>query len=275
MTDFFSKALTFLMKGGVLMIFIFICSLVAIALFVERIIALHKAAKQTESLSKPLTDALNEGQYERALTLCDSHPGALAELAKCAISHKKLARESLQEAVNDEGKRQFSALNRFIPAIGTIAGISPMLGLLGTVTGMIQVFSNLADEYAAGVHANPGMLAGGIWEALLTTAAGLCVAIPAFLMHRYLESKLDRLWLALEHHATAIVDILAPPPARSETLTPHVSAENPTPRAAQNDDRHDPKSDRDPADRKKDRKADRKKDCNRADDESDQEADRS
>ena len=270
MTEFFSNAFAFLMKGGVLMIAIFLCSIVAIVLFIERMITLSKAAKQTDELAKPLTDAIREGQYERALTLCDSHPGPLSELAKAALEHKTLARESLQEAVSDEGKRQFSALNRFIPSIGTIASISPMLGLLGTVTGMIQVFSSLADEYAAGAHANPGMLAGGIWEALLTTAAGLCVAIPAFLLHRYLESKLDRLWLALEHHATEIVDILAPPPARAETLNHNVSVENP---AHQSDDRRDQKSDRDTAERKKDRKADRKKERNNADAESAQEAD--
>ncbi len=217
MTEFFTNALAFLMKGGVLMIFIFLCSLAAIVLFVERMLALRKAARHTEDLAKPLADAIREGHTERALTLCDSHPGPLSALARTALEHRSLSRESLQEAVSDEGKRQFAALNRFIPAIGTIASISPMLGLLGTVTGMIQVFSNLADEYAAGAHANPGMLAGGIWEALLTTAAGLCVAIPAFLLHRYLDSKLDRLWLDLEHHATEFVDIIAPPPARPDS----------------------------------------------------------
>lgn len=273
MTEFFSNAFAFLMKGGVLMIAIFLCSIVAIVLFIERMIALSKAAKQTAELAKPLTDAIREGHYERALTLCDSHPGPLGELARAALEHRTLTRESIQEAVSDEGKRQFSSLNRFIPAIGTIASISPMLGLLGTVTGMIQVFSNLADEYAAGAHANPGMLAGGIWEALLTTAAGLCVAIPAFLLHRYLESKLDRLWLALEHHATEIVDCLAPPPARDESRKPNVSADNTAHHDAQNEDNAAQKSDRTPAERKKDRKAERKKDRNSAAPESDQEAD--
>jgi biopolymer transport protein ExbB len=80
---------------------------------------------------------------------------------------------------------------------------------------MIAVFSSLADEYAAGAQANPGMLAGGIWEALLTTAAGLCVAIPAFMMHRMLNAKLDALWLDIEAATTSLVDLLAPAPQQS------------------------------------------------------------
>lgn len=213
MPEFLNHALDFLSKGGVLMIFIFICSLAAIFFFVERMIALCSASKQTKQLKETLLDALKSGQIERAMTACDAHPCALGALAKAAVEHRHLTREGIQEAVADEAKRQFARLNRFIPAVGVIATISPLLGLLGTVTGMIQVFSKLADEYAAGAHANPGMLAGGIWEALLTTAAGLCVAIPAFLMHRYLNAKLDDLWLELESESTKIIDMIAPPAA--------------------------------------------------------------
>ncbi|MBQ9817451.1 MAG: MotA/TolQ/ExbB proton channel family protein [Proteobacteria bacterium] len=219
MTDFFTSALDFLAKGGVLMIFIFLCSIAAIVFFIERLIALNTARRQIAQLSKPLREAIESSQYERAMTLCDSHPCALGALAQTALKHQQRTREGIQEAVSDEAKIQFSKLERFIPAIGIIASISPLLGLLGTVTGMIQVFSKLADEYAAGAHANPGMLAGGIWEALLTTAAGLCVAIPAFLLHRFLSSKLDRLWLELESESTQIIDILAPPPEQPKTKT--------------------------------------------------------
>ena len=211
MIDFFSNAFGFLAKGGILMVFIILCSIAAIVLFTEKWFALRKASKHTHSQRKSLEEAISEKQYERALMLCDAHPGPLSQIAKAAILHQNLTREALQESIQDEAKRQFSVINRRIPAVGIIASISPLLGLLGTVTGMIQVFSNLADEYAAGAHANPGMLAGGIWEALLTTAAGLCVAIPAFLLHRLLTAKLDKLWLELEESSTAILDLLAPP----------------------------------------------------------------
>ena len=210
MIDLLSSALDFLAKGGVLMIFIFLGSIVAIAFFVERWIALRTASKQIQRLRPMLKEALTALQFERALTLCDAHPCALSAIAKNAILHRQRTREGIQKTIEDAAKSQYAQLERFIPAIGIVANISPLLGLLGTVTGMIQVFSNLADEYAAGAHANPGMLAGGIWEALLTTAAGLCVAIPAFLMHRYLCAKLDDLWLELETYSTEILDLLAP-----------------------------------------------------------------
>ena len=213
MSDFFSHAFDFLTKGGVLMIFIILCSIAAIVFFIERWIALRSAQKHIDQLKSSLLDAVKSSQFERALTLCDAHDCALSELTKCVLSHRELKREAIQEAVQDESKRQFANLNRFIPAIGIIASISPMLGLLGTVTGMIQVFSSLADEYAAGAHANPGMLAGGIWEALLTTAAGLCVAIPAYLLHRWLDAKLDTIILDLESVTTEIIDLIAPPPS--------------------------------------------------------------
>lgn len=212
MLEFFTNAFDFLAKGGVLMIFIFLCSIVAVVFFIERFIALSAALRQTLTMRDLLVEAVKDRQYERALTLCDSNKGPIADLAKSIIRNRQLTREGIQEILADESKRQFAKLNRYIPAVGVIASISPLLGLLGTVTGMIQVFSSLADEYAAGAHANPGMLAGGIWEALLTTAAGLCVAIPAFLLHRILNAKLDKLWLELEKTTSELIDLTAPLP---------------------------------------------------------------
>ena len=149
MTDFFTSALDFLAKGGVLMIFIFLCSIAAIVFFIERLIALKSARRQMTELSKPLQEAIESNQYERAMTLCDSHPCALGALAQTALKNQQRTREGIQEAVSDEAKIQFAKLERFIPAIGIIASISPLLGLLGTVTGMIQVFSKLDVRVAS------------------------------------------------------------------------------------------------------------------------------
>ena len=215
MLESIQNAVDFLSKGGIVMIFIGLCSLTAIVLFIERWIALRTASRQARRLESGLIDAISQGQFERASSLCDAHPCALATLAQSGIDHRDLTREALQEVLSDEGRRQEAKLNRFIPAVGAISTISPLLGLLGTVTGMIAVFSRLADEYASGAVANPGMLAGGIWEALLTTAAGLCVAIPAFVLHRILTGQLDAILLQLESTATRIVDILTPAPKAS------------------------------------------------------------
>ena len=212
MPEIFTNAVDFLSKGGIVMLFIFLCSIGAIVLVIERCIALRADKKQTNQLTKPLLEALGNAHFERAYSLIDSHPCALSAIASTALKHQGHSRESIQEAMTDEARQQDARLNRFIPMIGSIASISPLLGLLGTVTGMIQVFSRLADEYDAGAIANPGMLAGGIWEALLTTAAGLCVAIPVFLFHRLLSSKLDALMLQLESISAQILDIIAPAP---------------------------------------------------------------
>lgn len=193
------------------MYFIFFCSLSAVVLFIERWIALRHASKASAYLAALITDALQHNQFERASSLCDATPCPLCDIARAAIHSKNLTRHALQEVICEEGRRQEVVINRRLPALGAIATVSPLLGLLGTVTGMIAIFSNLADEYAAGGIANPGMLAGGIWEALLTTAAGLCVAIPTFLLHRFLCTKADDLVLSLEKNASVILDILAPP----------------------------------------------------------------
>lgn len=211
MIDFFSDAFAFLSKGGFVMYFIFFCSLSAVVLFIERWIALRHASKASAHLASLITDALKQNQFERASSLCDATPCPLCDIARAAIHSKNLTRNALQEVICEEGRRQEVFINKRLPALGAIATVSPLLGLLGTVTGMIAIFSNLADEYAAGGIANPGMLAGGIWEALLTTAAGLCVAIPTFLLHRFLCAKADDLVLSLEKNASTILDILAPP----------------------------------------------------------------
>lgn len=212
MLDSLLSAYEFLAKGGVVMIFIFICSMVAIAFFIERCIFFRHEVRRTNRLMVPLLESIRLGQFERAYSLCDDNGSCMSSIARCALGHKTVVRDALLSAVADEGRRSEVKLNRRIPAIGAISTLSPLLGLLGTVTGMITIFSQMADEYAAGMTANQGMLAGGIWEALLTTAAGLCVAIPAFVMHRYLCAKLDNFQLDLEAYATQIVDLLSPPP---------------------------------------------------------------
>lgn len=229
MTEFFNSAVEFLSKGGVLMIFILLASLIAIAIFVERIIALRNEKRQMQSLFSPLMDAIKNQEFERANTLLDSNKSALGIIARNLIQNRNQSRDALMEIINDESQRQYTRLNRLIPAIGVIATLSPLMGLLGTVTGMIQVFSKLADEYAAGANANPGILAGGIWEALLTTAAGLCVAIPAFLFHRGLNAILDNLWLSMQSNATDILNILAPHPSQADTSDKSSSDSNETP----------------------------------------------
>lgn len=212
MYDSLVSAYEFLAKGGIVMIFIIASSLAAIVLFVERLLVFRHERNRSRRLIEPLCEAIQLGQLERAYALCDEYAGCMARIARAALAKRDLARDALISSVGDEGRVAEVYLNRRIPSVGAISTLSPLLGLLGTVTGMITIFSQMAEEYEAGMIANQGMLAGGIWEALLTTAAGLCVAIPAFIMHRILCARIDDFMIELEAGATRIVDLLAPPP---------------------------------------------------------------
>jgi biopolymer transport protein ExbB len=120
------------------------------------------------------------------------------------IRNSTHGREAVKDAVEGIGRQEAAKLERYVGVVGTIAAISPLLGLLGTVTGMIKAF-NVISTHGVG---NPSSLAGGISEALITTAAGLIVAIPAYVMYRYLMSKVDRIILSMEKYSLHLVDLL-------------------------------------------------------------------
>ncbi len=224
MYETFKHCFEFLAKGGIFMIPIALCSIASIVLFVERLLTVRKARKNMEEKRESLLEAIRAGQFERAYTLCDGSSIPLVVIAKTALDSRDLSREALAERLNDVASREIATLERYFSMLGAIASVSPLLGLLGTVTGMIQVFGRVADEFNMGGQANPGMLAGGIWEALITTAAGLCVAIPTFIMHRYLVGRLDEFVLELEDATTKIIDAIAPPPRAQNAANDKVSA---------------------------------------------------
>ena len=216
MYEILTHCYDFLAKGGVFMIPILLCSLGSVVIFVERCVTLRRARHDMEQRKTALLDAIRQHQYERAYTLCDGVSIPLIVIARKALDSRSLTREALAERMQDTASSEVARLERFFSMLGALASISPLLGLLGTVTGMIQVFGRVADEFNMGGQANAGMLAGGIWEALITTAAGLCVAIPAFIMHRYLVSRLDDFVLELEDASTSILDAIVPPPQRAD-----------------------------------------------------------
>lgn len=212
MFDTMTNAYHFLAKGGLTMIPIGLCSLAAVVIFFERYLVLRAAQKQGQNFRLKILEAINDKQFERASTLCDQSNAPLSMITRAALEHKEFERDAIQEAMIDEARRQSARLERWIPMLGAIANVSPLLGLLGTVTGMIQVFGRLADEFLQGTQANPAMLANGIWEALLTTAAGLTVAIPSFILHRMLISRFDEQMLNIEQSATEVLNALSPHP---------------------------------------------------------------
>lgn len=190
--------------GGWLMLPLVLCSIVAGAIIIERLWTLrNKRVIPAELAAKVWYWVEQEQLDERHIhALRDSSP--LGRILAAGLSARHAPREVMKESIEDTGRHVAHELERFLNPLGTIAAISPLLGLLGTVIGMVKVFSAIQ---AHGVG-NPTVLAGGISEALITTAAGLSVAIPSLMGYRYLRGRVDSLVVQMEQEAIKLVETL-------------------------------------------------------------------
>ncbi|MCS7049867.1 MAG: MotA/TolQ/ExbB proton channel family protein [Verrucomicrobiae bacterium] len=191
----------FLSKGGPLMWLIAACSVVAIGYFFDRLFHFHRATIDTRDFVAGIRNLLQRGQTAEALAMCDDTPGPVAQVVKTVVLNHQRPREELREAIQDVARVEVARLERGLVVIATVAQIAPLLGFLGTVTGMIRMFMVIQQAPLP----NPGDLAGGIWEALLTTAAGLAVAIPTYLAYNFLVTRVQNLVLDMERAANEIV----------------------------------------------------------------------
>lgn len=190
-----------------------LASAVGLALFVARWRAHRPQRVIPEKIRTAVLEAVDEKRWDSAITRCDEDPSALSRVYGEGLRFRGAERREIREAMEDVGRREMNRLERYVGAIGALASVTPLMGLLGTVLGMISVFQELVDEAGAEGMVDPTALAGGIWVALVTTAAGLAVAIPLYLGYRYLLGRLDALALALEEAAGVLLDRLAPPPS--------------------------------------------------------------
>jgi biopolymer transport protein ExbB len=143
-----------------------------------------------------------------AIDKCNAMPGPIAQILKAGILKHDRPRAEIKEAIEDAGLHEVPRLEKNLGVLATIAHISPLLGLLGTVTGMVRSFQVIEQKAVAFMPVNPGDLAGGIWESLITTVAGLAVAIPTYVAYNFLVSKVDGFVLEMEKSATDLVNIL-------------------------------------------------------------------
>ena len=190
--------------GGWVMLPIIAGSILAFAIILERLWTLQEKRVLPPNLSKEVwalvkDDSLSRRQID---TLNNSSP--LGQILAAGINNRHRNREVMKESIEDTGRHVVHELNRYLNSLGTIAAISPLLGLLGTVIGMVNVFAAITTH---GVG-DPGVLAGGISEALITTAAGLCVAIPSLIGYRYLRGRIDALVVQMEREALTLVESL-------------------------------------------------------------------
>ncbi len=200
----------FLQKGGVVMVPIALGSVIALAIFLERIWSLQLGRIAPGGLVDSVARLAETGELKTARDECLRSNTPVGRLLLGVLDRHGAGREDVRSHLEELGKREVARMERYIEAMGTIASVEPLLGLLGTVIGMIQVFQQVVLTARQGA-VDPGQLANGIWQALITTAAGLSVAIIAFVGYRYLLSRSARHTLVMEEAATRLVDILAPP----------------------------------------------------------------
>ena len=196
--------LDFFTKGGIFMYPILLCSITALAIFIERLWNLRWKHVIPQDFIGDVELLIRREKIPDASLHCQQNPSSMARILLVGIKHFGRKREVIKEYLEEVGRQESASLERFVEGLGTIAGVSTLLGLLGTISGMIRVFSVISTQTVI----NPGSLAGGISEALITTYAGLSVAIPTLVMYKYLQSKTQTLILQMEEHSIRLVDLL-------------------------------------------------------------------
>ena len=200
---------TLLANGGPVIWLILLAAATAAVVFVERVLFCHRAQINSAEFLNGVRTVVKRGNVVEAIAICDATAGPVARLVKAAILHREQGRERVREAVEEAGLIEVPRLEEKLNLLATIAQISPLLGLFGTVVGFIRVFMHLQE---AGLYANisggPDSLSVGIWESLVCAAAGIAVAIPAHAGYNYLVSRVNKIVLDMERAAAEIVNIV-------------------------------------------------------------------
>lgn len=196
--------LQFIIKGGPLMWPILFCSVIALAIILERLYHLRRAGLNLSNLLTRVKKLLLENKSEEAEKLCRDTPGPVAHILAMGIHLHNRSLGEKERILGMAGSRELRRLEKNLRTLAIIGHISPLLGLLGTVTGMIKAFIKIQE---LGGRVDASVLAGGIWEALMTTAAGLSVAIPAMVFYHYFEGIVDNINSQMKDAATELLDI--------------------------------------------------------------------
>lgn len=200
----------FLSLGGPMIWLILAASAVAVVVFVQRVLHYHRAQINSMEFLNGVRTVLKRDNVVEAISICDATPGPVARLVKVAILNRERGREGIREALEEAGLIEVPPLEDKLNLLATIAQIAPLMGLLGTVLGFIKIFSTIQNQQTL---ANIQDLSGGIWQALICTAAGLAVAVPCYAGYNYLVSRVNAIVLDMEKAATEIVNIVSELPA--------------------------------------------------------------
>src|SRR6185369_9065713 len=194
-----------LLKGGPILWVILALAVPVLAIVVERILYFRRIATDEDKLFARVKNAIEKGHFDEALAICDTVEAPLGGLIRAGIENRSLPEADLKEAVRDAAVKELPQIEHTIQAVNVIANIAPMIGLLGTVSGIINSF-NVLGEF--GAVSDPSVLAKGISEALLTTAAGFVIAVPAMIVYAWLSGKANAVIGRLEGQANDMVRLI-------------------------------------------------------------------
>jgi len=202
-----------IISGGPVMIPIGISAIVATIIIIERLMFYSAIKKGQRDLLPRIKTSIDKGHYDEAAAICDTVESPISRLMKTGISYREYSEVAIKEAVLNQANREIPRLERYLSTLGTIANISTLLGLLGTVTGNIRAFGVLGSMGSMG---DPALLASAIAEALVTTAAGLIVSIPAVIFYNYFIAEVNRMVTEMESSVSDLVLLLVAEKKKNE-----------------------------------------------------------
>ncbi len=196
------------LKGGIVMIPLAILSIVAIYIFIERYFAISRASDEETNFMNNIRDFIHNGRIDSAKSLCRNNQSPIARMIAKGIVRIGRPLADINAAIENVGKLEIAKLEKNIAVLATVAGAAPMLGFLGTVIGMVRAFYNMS---MAGPNIDISLLAGGIYEAMITTITGLTVGIIAYICYNILVARIEKVVFMLEARATEFMDLLHEP----------------------------------------------------------------
>jgi biopolymer transport protein ExbB len=197
-----------LLKGGYVMIPLLLLSAAAIAIFVERILTIKKSSKTPSGLLNQVKSLVSNGKIDEAKMICSQNQTPIAKMLEKGISRIGSPLKNIEVSIENVGKIEIYRLEKNLSLLATISGAAPMIGFLGTVTGMIQAFIAIAQEEGS---VSPKLLSEGIYEAMITTAVGLSVGIIAYLGYNYLVTQVQKIIHKMEYTSVEFIDLLQEP----------------------------------------------------------------
>ena len=195
------ETLSYLSRGGIIMIPLGLSSIIGLAIVVEKMITLRRKKILIPEIVGVIESISSRDDVNLAKNICEKHKGPFSNIVLVGLQNQHLEKEEIKEIILEQGRQEVRTLETGLPALETVAGVAPLLGLLGTVMGMIKVFNVISSQGTG----QASLLAGGISEALITTTTGLVIAIPAFVLYNYFINRAENYILDIEKYSTFLL----------------------------------------------------------------------